>query len=282
MQRRAQPWLGTLVEINISDDLPEPVLQQAFQAAFAAIAQIHGLMSFHAATSDVSRINQAAIGSQLMLHPHTYTVIAAALKLCEASAGLFDIRVAGQLAQWGYLPLLEQSHSAVLPYQAHQIAWRLIPNHVIEKCRDDWLDLGGIAKGYAVDQAILALQNLGVQQAWVNAGGDLRVMGEQVIEIAIRDPGAPQVMAGTVSVSNQALATSGIYFSAAQHGEQQVSALVHGGSGSALLECRSISVRAPECLWADALTKVVAASGDAKHACLDLFSAEAFIIGASR
>jgi thiamine biosynthesis lipoprotein len=282
MQRRAQPWLGTLVEISIGDDLAEPDLQQAFQAAFAAIAQVHALMSFHAADSDVSHINQAAIGSQLTLNPHTYTVIAAALKLCEASAGLFDIRVAGQLAQWGYLPLSEQPHTTVLAYQSQKIAWRLLPNFVLEKCRDEWLDLGGIAKGYAVDQAILALQGIGIQQACVNAGGDLRVIGEQAIEIAIRDPAAPQTMAGTVKVANQALATSASYFSAKQNGEQQVSALVHGGTGAALLERCSVSVRAPECLWADALTKVVAASGDAQHACLDLFSAEAFIIAASR
>lgn len=281
MQRRAQPWLGTLVEISISDDLAVPVLQQAFQAGFAAIAQIHALMSFHAPDSEVSRINRAIVGSQLTLNPHTYTVIAAALKLCEASAGLFDIRVAGQLTQWGYLPLPENASTEVLPYQAQAIAWRLLPDYRLEKCRNDWLDLGGIAKGYAVDQAILALQEAGIAQACVNAGGDLRVIGAQALEIAIRDPGAPNTMAGSVSVCNQALATSASYFSAKQYGEQQVSALLHGGSGAALTAPHSVSVRAPECLWADALTKVVAASGDAQHPCLHLFSAEAFIISPS-
>jgi thiamine biosynthesis lipoprotein len=279
--RRAQPWLGTLVEISISDDLAAPVVQQAFQAGFAAIAQIHSLMSFHAPDSEVSRINQAAVGAQLSLNPHTYAVIAAALRLSEISAGLFDIRVAGQLAQWGYLPQLENTVSPVLPYQAQAIAWRLLPDYRIEKCRNDWLDLGGIAKGYAVDQAILALQQAGIQQACVNAGGDFRVIGAQALEIAIRDPAAPNNMAGSVSVCNQALATSASYFSAKQYGEQYVSALLHGGTGAALTEPRSISVRAPECLWADALTKLVAASGNAQHPCLDLFSAEAFIISPS-
>ena len=279
--RRAQPWLGTLVEISISDDLAAPVLQQAFQTAFAAIAQIHSLMSFHAPDSDVSRINQAAVGAQLALHPHTYAVIAAALRLSEISAGLFDIRVAGRLAQWGYLPQLEDTVSPVLPYQAQAIAWRLLPDFRLEKCRNDWLDLGGIAKGYAVDQAIFALQLAGIRQACVNAGGDLRVIGAQALEIAIRDPAAPNTMAGTVSVCNQALATSASYFSAKQHGAQHVSALLHGGTGAALIEQRSISVRAPECLWADGLTKVVAASGNAQHPCLALFSAEAFIISSS-
>ncbi|MES2047637.1 MAG: FAD:protein FMN transferase [Pseudomonadota bacterium] len=281
MMRRAQPWLGTLVEISISDDLAAPVLQQTFQAAFAAIAQIHGLMSFHAPDSDVSRINQAAVGSQLTLNPHTYTVIAAALKLSEASAGLFDIRVAGRLVEWGYLPQPEATHTTVLPYQSQAIAWRLLPDSRLEKCRNDWLDLGGIAKGYAVDQAILVLQQAGIEQACVNAGGDLRVIGVQAMEIAIRDPAAPQSMAGSVTVCNQAFATSASYFSTRLFGEQAVSALLHGGTGIALTEPRSISVRAPECLWADGLTKIVAASGNAQHACLDLFSAEAFIISPS-
>ncbi len=281
MQRRAQPWLGTLVEISIHDDLASPVLQQAFQAGFAAIAQIHALMSFHAPDSEVSRINQAAVGAQLSLNPHTYGVISAALKLSEASAGLFDIRVAGQLVQWDYLPQPEHTLTPVLPYQTREIAWRLLPDFRLEKCRNDWLDLGGIAKGYAVDQAIRALQQAGIEQACVNAGGDLRVIGEQALEIAIRAPGAPQSMAGSVSVCNQALATSASYFSAKPYGESQVSALLHGGTGAALTEPRSISVRAQECLWADALTKVVAASGNAQHVCLDLFSAEAFIISSS-
>jgi thiamine biosynthesis lipoprotein len=281
MMRRAQPWLGTLVEISINDDLPADVLQQAFQAAFAAVAQIHALMSFHATDSDVSRINQAQVGEKITINSHTATVIAAALKLCEASEGLFDIRVASQLAHWGYLPPLETTQISVLPYQPQEIAWRVLPENVLEKYRNDWLDLGGIAKGYAVDQAILALQGVGIQQACVNAGGDLRVIGKQALEITIRDPGAPQTMAGSVSVCNQALATSAVYFSAKRHGTQPVSALVHGGTGAALIERCSVSVRAQECLWADGLTKVVAASGDAQHPCLDLFSAEAFIIAAS-
>lgn len=281
MKRRAQPWLGTLVEISIADELSEGALNNAFQTAFAAIAQIHTLMSFHASDSEITRINQAAVGAQLQLHPHTYTVIGAALTLCVASAGLFDIRVASQLADWGYLPRPDQPFAPVLPYQPQAIAWRLLPGDTLEKCRNDWLDLGGIAKGYAVDQAIFALQQAGVKQACVNAGGDLRVIGEIVVDIAIRDPGAPGKMAGTLPVHNQALATSATYFSAKEHKAQSVSALVDGSTGSALTAPHSISVRAAECIWADALTKVVAASANAQHPCLDLFSAEAFIITAS-
>ena len=284
MRKRAQPWLGTLVEISIGDALGDAALNQAFQAAFAVLGQIHSLMSFHAPASEVSRINQAEVGASLTLHAQTTSVISAALRVCDASAGLFDIRVASQLAQWAYLPQLESASVPVLPvlpYQAQECAWRLQDGNRVQKLRNDWMDLGGIAKGYAVDQAILALQQAGVQHACVNAGGDLRVIGESALEIVIRDPAAPGLMRHAIHLKNQALATSATYFSAKMHGQQRVSALVHGVTGRALSDVGSISVRADACVWADALTKVVAASGDAAHPSLSLFAADAFIIGAS-
>ncbi|WP_295749448.1 FAD:protein FMN transferase [Undibacterium sp.] len=279
MKRRAQPWLGTLVEISIGDELSEAALNRAFQAAFSVLAQIHMLMSYQYHDSDVSHINDAPVGARLVIHPHTYQVIKAALQLAELSAGLFDIRVAANLVAWEYLPHRLDSPPA-LAYQAQQQAWRLMSNNRIEKQRLDLLDLGGIAKGYAVDQAILALQQAGVQNACVNAGGDLRVIGDEAIEVAIRDPHAPAKMAQTILLKNQAMATSGSYFSARMHAQQQVSALVHGRTGAPLIAVGSVSVRAPLCIWADALTKVVAASSDAQHPSLTNFAADAFIIEA--
>ncbi|CAN5870344.1 FAD:protein FMN transferase [soil metagenome] len=284
MIRRAQPWLGSMVEISIFDEMDTAALNRAFHTAFAVIGQIHRLMSFQSQDSEVTQINQAGVGAVLTLDAHTYTVIAAALRVCQASAGLFDIRVAERLTEWAYLPHhsdADLSLPAYPGYQGQQQAWCLLNDHQLQKLRHDRLDLGGIAKGYAVDQAILALRKAGVQQACVNAGGDLRVIGAQAIAVGIRDPAAPARMIKTISLQNQALATSGTYFSARLHGQQAVSALVHGQTGQALLDVGSISVRAAECIWADALTKVVAASADPTHPCLAQFAADAFIIGAS-
>jgi thiamine biosynthesis lipoprotein len=280
VKRRAQPWLGTLVEISIGDQLGEAALNRAFHAAFSVVGQLHMLMSFQYHDSDVARINDAQVGARVSLHPHTYQVIKAAMRMAEASQGLFDIRVAANLVAWDYLPRRLDSQTP-LAYQAHQQAWRLLPNNQLEKLRQDWLDLGGIAKGYAVDQAIRALQQAGVQNACVNAGGDLRVIGEEAIEVAIRDPQAPAKMIQTIRLKNQAMATSGSYFSARMHGAQAVSALVHGWTGAPLTGIGSVSVRAPLCMWADALTKVIAASGDIQNPSLAYFSADAFIIAPS-
>ncbi|MES2073678.1 MAG: FAD:protein FMN transferase [Pseudomonadota bacterium] len=275
MKRRAQPWLGTIVEVSIADAMGEPELATAFELAFRQVALVQRLMSFHAADSDLARINRATVGTTLEIDPHTYAVLQAALQLSTASEGLFDPRVAGRLMEWGMLPAAAQPAPAYSPQQA---AYRLTPEGALQKLRADWLDLGGIAKGYAVDLAIQGLQQCGVRSACVNAGGDLRVIGDSASEVMLRNPADPTGSAYKLSLQNQALATSATYFSLCQHGQDRVSALVNGQSGAALLDAVSVSVWAPQCMLADALTKVVMASGDAQHGCLAQFGAHALII----
>jgi thiamine biosynthesis lipoprotein len=112
----------------------------------------------------------------------------------------------------------------------------------------------------------------------VNAGGDLRVFGESDFPVAIRDPRSPTEIALHVQLRDEALATSGSYFSRKQIDGCEVSALLNGRTGAALTAAVSTSVRAPSCMLADALTKVVLASGDAAHPALRQFGATAFIL----
>ncbi|MFZ6746253.1 FAD:protein FMN transferase [Undibacterium sp. JH2W] len=275
MKRRAQPALGTLVEISISDELDESHCQAAFQAGFAAIHEIHRLMSFHDAGSDISRYNRASPGALIDIDKHTASVLAAARDLHQQSEGLFDIRIARQLVTWDYLPAPAML-AAHANSQGNQM-YRLPSATQVEKHGDDWLDLGGIAKGYAVDCAITALQACGVQHACVNAGGDLRVLG-QAQTVLVRDPQQPHSMAMQVQLAGQAMATSASYFSRKDAAGKIRSALLHPHTGHAIVDQHSYTVIAPTCLWADALTKVIAASGDAQHPCLHMYGAEAFII----
>lgn len=142
------------------------------------------------------------------------------------------------------------------------------------KSRALWVDLGGIAKGYAVDLAVAELKRCGVRSACVNAGGDLRVFGETPFPVLIRDPRSPSEAGLQLQLQNEALASSGNYFSIGHSG----SALVNGHDGQPCLGEFSVSVRASTCMLADALTKVVAASGDPQHPALARFGAAAFII----
>ena len=274
MKRRAQPWLGTLVDVSILDEMPEATLQAAFQAAFAVIREVHEAMSFHASTSDISRFNHAAPGDTLRMHPHTIQVLTAAQTLSQLTEGVFDIRTGSCLAACAFLP--HPDHATIPTYEAGQQAYLLRQDGLVQKLRDDWLDVGGIAKGYAVDQAIAALQEVGIRNAYVNAGGDLRVLGRH--EIAIRDPQQPTRMAHTVVLEDQALATSAMYFSRREIDGTVQSALFDGRTGVSLNSTKSYSVMASCCMLADGLTKFVAATQESNHPCFDACDAQAYIV----
>ena len=81
MIRRAQPWLGTLVEISVEDTAG----QDAVTRAFAEVARLHGLMSFHDGASDVARINRALPGDVVRVDAATWEVLRLALEIGRAS-----------------------------------------------------------------------------------------------------------------------------------------------------------------------------------------------------
>jgi thiamine biosynthesis lipoprotein len=275
MKRRAQPWLGTLVEVTIADRLGDAKLIPCFNAAFAGVAEVHRLMSFHEPGSDVSRINRAAIGESVEIHAHTCDVLRCALSMAAASGGIFDVSCAPKLVQWGYLPPPGGERAQHVPGRC---ALMLQDGFRLKKTSAAWIDLGGIAKGYAVDVAIAALQRSGIRSACVNAGGDLRAFGDIAYPVAIRDPARPHTLALQTRLRQQALATSGTYFSRKRSGGRACSALIDGSDSRAITARFSASVRAPTCMLADALTKVVMASADPRHPLLEQFGAAAFIV----
>ncbi|WGG51116.1 FAD:protein FMN transferase [Rugamonas sp. DEMB1] len=304
MMRRAQPWLGTLVEISVADALPDEAVQQAISQAFAEVALVHRLMSFHAADSDVARLNRAWASEVLAVHPHTWQVLRLAQRVAEQSDHIFNIACAPRLVAWGCLPAPQDEAPS---YRPGLTVLRCQAGGTVRKAAPGWVDLGGIAKGYAVDLALAALQRAGVASACVNAGGDLRAIGPDAWPVRLRSPRDPGRVGATLALRGEALATSAGYFSAREHNGQRVCALVDGRDGSpagmagtgavggddldggAAAGRRagdkagrghgpSVSVRAASCAVADALTKVVLASGDVAHPALRAFQATALII----
>ena len=131
------------------------------------------------------------------------------------------------------------------------------------------IDLGGIAKGFAVDRAVDALKKAGAISGIVNAGGDLRVFGDDARAVQIRHPLDPGRTAGTVRLRNRALATSARYFAPA---------LFDGRTRQALPDETSVTVAAPDCLTADALTKIALGSREETTVLLAQYEADAFLL----
>jgi FAD:protein FMN transferase len=254
--QRARPLLGTLTQITVRAPLAVADLHAAVDAAFADIALVHSLMSWHDADSELARVNRGATAAVQTLHPHTRAVLESALELARLSEGAFDPCVAVALTRWGLLPLPMPAAQSVVPEDA--AGWRdieLSPEGV-RFHRPLWLDLGGIAKGFAVDLAVARLQQCAVEDIAVNAGGDLRVAGKRAHRVAIRHPRAAHALAHELLLNNEALATSAAFESRRETAWGPVSALIDPRSGNAYCGRDSVSVRAATCMSADALTKV--------------------------
>ncbi|MBI3530014.1 MAG: FAD:protein FMN transferase [Betaproteobacteria bacterium] len=237
--RRARPMLGTLVEVGVRDCGTGG--EKMIRAAFEAISGIQACLSRFEAESDITRFHALPAGASLAIRSPTAEVLSAARGLQEASDGLFDITLGSAPGGW------------------HCDGVRLY-----KLSGDVRLDPGGIGKGYAVDRAVEAMLSNGCESGWVNAGGDLRAFGDAELPLSLRD----ETLGGVRSfatISNGAFATS--HFDRGSRSR-----------ATALRPVRAhVSVAAPLCLWADALTKLVAITGNTLLPLLSRHGAQAWL-----
>jgi thiamine biosynthesis lipoprotein len=255
--KRVRPLLGTYVEIELRGMAPAEVLHAWITEGFAAVAEIDRLMSVHRPDSDISRLNRAKPGEWVAVNPLTLKVLKASHALWHLSKGVFDIRCAtpSPLMGEGWDGGERRPPTFILPHKGGGYACKTGP----------WtLDLGGIAKGFAVDCAVEVLQRLSQGRrisGVVNAGGDLRRWGRRLPAIAV----------ATSAVRRSKNAGR---FSRALH--------VRMPSGKILREEKAVSVLTTRCLWSDALTKVaLLAPPSIVRSCLSAFRAHAVVFGSS-
>jgi len=240
--RCSQPLLGTLVEIGVS--APGAERHVGVAAAFAVIREAQACLSRFESGSDIATFNTLRCGERIEVRAITRQVLAAAHELRAATAGAFDISLGSAPDGWA----LRGAELCKLSDAAQ-------------------LDLGGIGKGHAVDLAVQTLRAHGVEAGWVNAGGDLRAFGDVDAPVQLRDEASGGVRA-FATLRDGAFATS-------HFGPGSRSRLA--ANARAAPPCAHASVAAPLCLWADALTKVVALSGDTSHPLLARFDALAWL-----
>jgi thiamine biosynthesis lipoprotein len=214
-------------------------------------------MSFHDPDSDLSRIHAARAGEHVQVDPHTIRVLRTAATLYHASGGLFDIAIGRALVRDGFLPRPDGVRMTGFSGTADDI---VLLDDIHLCCRRPVLiDLGGIAKGYAVDCAVDALRQAGAPYGIVNAGGDLRVFGPFRHTVHIRG-GAGAVVA-MLWLEDCAIASSSNLMN--RRKRQGVLRTPHiGTEHKPVLIDGTISVMARTCMIADAMTKVAMTDPD--------------------
>ena len=257
---RTKPLLGTFVRIRVQG-LAADVAAAILARCFAEVAAIHRLMSFQEETSDVSRLNRNARRRPVRVDARTHDVLRLAAQLSRASGGVFDITAAPSTAAAG---------------RASRPRWsdvELLPDHRVRYRRALRLDLSGIAKGYAVDRVIDILGAASPEQAVVDAGGDLRVLGTAAEWVRLGVDADTEMQVPTVELRNESIASSGRRPAAGNSAQCSVTHV--DGASLRLAPPRFVSVLAATCAVADALTKVVMARGDASTRVLRHFGARA-------
>jgi len=273
--RRCKPLLGTYVEISLENQGGNDVIDHAFNQ----IEKVQQLMSFHDSHSELSIINSRAHCRSICIHPWTARILRIAQDLHTHSGGLFNCGIGHRLIAAGLLP----KHTDISNHGIGEVGGiediYFIDDDRISSLRPLCLDLGGIAKGFAVDLAVNALVAKGVNNGSVNAGGDLRVFGSQSQRIYIRNPHLPRHLIEIGSLSNGAIATSAMYFSKRdQQANHIINPLRQTYSGKDEHLTGSYSIIAKECVYADALTKILALSRQQYHPCFSRYSAQAIQI----
>jgi thiamine biosynthesis lipoprotein len=275
--RRAKPLLGTFVEITASG-AREADLNAGINAAFDAIAKVHRLMSFHEQESDVTRLNQFASNQPVGVDAWTYEVLRIAIGLHSRSRGAFDIAVAPVLQGLGLLPgPIDQSWDAAQARASGRI--ELLPDKMVRfsgpRIR---IDLGGIAKGFAVDRALDVLRSCGFANGLVNAGGDLAVFGPDLQTVSVRNPVDPQSFMCGITVNNEALASTARRFDLFRSVSTTNSAIIDPNTCKPACLVDGTTVRAQTCVFADALTKVVMIAGASAADLLEHYGAGALLV----
>lgn len=258
-----RPALGTFVEIQLAGPYSEERLLRKIESAFLRVARVETLMSFHSESSDLSRLNRAPIGKWIQIHTWTAQVLRRSLALQRDSGGVFDVAIADSLVAQGKLP--GRPRSAQTPEQSGCASFEVRGSQA-RRTLDRKIDLGGIAKGFAVDQAVAALSRKFIGgSGLVNAGGDLRKFGSGSARVHIRveTRGLPLLRSRAVTLRAAALATSS--------GRPDK---VLSGTGKIFRGTQTVTLRAQDCMTADALTKVaLMASPSVLRRCLKKYQA---------
>ena len=215
--RRTQFIMGTLVEITVSHPDPD-VIQAVTTQAFDEMKRIEQLMSTYLPDSEISRINHAAGKEAIPVSPEVEEVIREGLYWSEQSSGAFDITIEPLVYLWNF-----DGEKEIIPRESTLRKTASLVNfkdielkdHTVRLKRHGMaINVGGLAKGYAVDRAISVLRGK-VKNGIVNAGGDLFAFGQKNKQtpwnIGLQHPRKPQELLAAFAVQNQAIATSGDY-----------------------------------------------------------------------
>lgn len=255
--------MGTRIAVQLWAEDPE-LARLGIDSVIAEMHRVDRLMSTYKPESQLSQVNAHAHERPITVDPDIVDVVAKSFEYSRLSDGLFDVTYASVGHLYDYRAGRHPSDgeiAAALP----AVDYRQVEVDR-ERCTIRFLkpgmriDLGGFAKGWAVDRGAAILRSLGIRNAMVTAGGDTRFVGDRLGKpwiVGIRDPRREGAVVTRLPLVDEAVSTSGDYERYFEQDGVRYHHILVPGTGKSPAAVRSVTIIGPTATHTDGLTKPV-------------------------
>jgi thiamine biosynthesis lipoprotein len=261
--KREESIMGTAIAVELWCD-QRAAGEAAITAVMDEMHRIDRAMSPYKADSELSRINHGAGAGPVLVSAEMARLIVRAAEFSALSGGAFDITYAAVGHLYDYRNRIRPSDDE-LARAREAVGWRHLvldsQAGTVRFARPGMrIDLGGFAKGHAVDNAAAILRRRGIAHAMVSAGGDSRVIGDRrgrPWTIGVRDPRRPGELVAMLPLEDVSISTSGDYERYFDAEGTRFHHLIDPATGKSPREIQSVTILADDGLTCEALSKIV-------------------------
>ncbi len=261
-----EPIMGTQIHVEVYHE-DEAAARAAIAAVMAEMWRVNDSMSPFLESSELSRLNRDGAKDAVEVSPELYRLIQRSVEFSRITNGAFDVTFGSAGRYYDYRKSVRPD-SATLEDVLPAIDYRHIefaPNNAIHYRHEGvYIDLGGIAKGYAVDRGIDILLARGITEGMVGAGGDSRIIGDRHGKpwtVGVKDPRKPGAMAVLLPLADTAVSTSGDYERYFEQDGVRYHHIIDPTTGDSARAVRSVTILGPEATMTDALSTSVFVMG---------------------
>ena len=259
--------MGTEVSVYLWHDDPQ-VARRAVDAIFAEMARIDGHMSTYKEDSRMSEINRDAASRPVAAGSELFALIEQALDMSVLTRGAFDITYDSIGRHYDFREG-RRPDAATISEELPLIDYRFVEldgsEGTVRFARDGVrINLGGIAKGYAVERGVAIARRYGVNHARVTAGGDTRLLGDRrgvPWMVGVQNPRDDGDVAVTIPLQDEAISTSGDYERYFDEDGERYHHIIVPSTGTPAGEVRSVTIIGPDAVMTDALSTSVFVMG---------------------
>ena len=259
--KRAQMQMGTLVTITAVAE-SESVAQAAASAGFAEIRRLEELLSTWIPGSELSRVNASAGVRPMPVSHETLTVVQRSLQVAKMTDGAFNIAIGPAVDAWSVTERPRVPSSAELDSLQPLLDLGAVQVDVLEQTiylekAGMRIDVGGIGKGYAADQAVVAMKKAGAKAGVAALSGDIKTFGKlpggKAFPVGIQHPRREGSVLVWIDLQDEAISTAGDYERFFEQDGVRYHHILDPRTLQPARGCQSVTVIAKEGVWADGL-----------------------------